>query len=137
MFSPVYFLFLSLDLSQPLSLSLFAPNQLKQKKLKNQNPGRPWLPPYWSLGLMQSKYGYQSIEECEEAVDGYREAKIPLETFVSDSQYMVSFLFSFFLFQTLSKQEKKKLTFFSLFFSTFNRTRTRTSRWASASRSPR
>ena len=50
---------------------------------------------------MQSKYGYQSIEECETAVDGYREAKIPLETFVSDSQYMVrDFAFStvFFLF---------------------------------------
>lgn len=50
--------------------------------------GRPWLPPYWSLGLMQSKYGYQSVEEFEEAVDGYAKASIPLETFVADSQYM-------------------------------------------------
>ena len=50
--------------------------------------GRPWLPPYWSLGLMQSKYGYWTVEECSTAVQGYRDAAIPLETFVSDSQYM-------------------------------------------------
>ena len=50
--------------------------------------GRPWLPPYWSLGLMQSKYGYWTVEECVTAVQGYRDAAIPLETFVSDSQYM-------------------------------------------------
>lgn len=50
--------------------------------------GRPWLPPYWSLGLMQSKYGYWTVEECSAAVQGYRDAAIPLETFVSDSQYM-------------------------------------------------
>jgi hypothetical protein len=50
---------------------------------------------------MQSKYGYQSIDECETAVNGYRDAKIPLETFVSDSQYMVLFriLFPLLFFQ--------------------------------------
>ena len=90
--------------NSPVSLSLKLSNSSKKKKKK----GRPWLPPYWSLGLMQSKYGYQSIEECETAVDGYREAKIPLETFVSDSQYMVRFFCFFFPFLFLP-------LFFSLF----------------------
>ena len=84
-------MFPSLSLSIYLSLSLSL----------SLSTGRPWLPPYWSLGLMQSKYGYQSIDECETAVNGYRDAKIPLETFVSDSQYMVLFriLFPLLFFQ--------------------------------------
>ncbi|KAK9835343.1 hypothetical protein WJX81_003869 [Elliptochloris bilobata] len=50
--------------------------------------GRPALPAYWALGLMNSKYGYQSVAEYQSIVDGYSNAGIPLETFVSDSQYM-------------------------------------------------
>lgn len=76
-----------------VEVSFFSPRNSTSfsPPLATTTKGRPWLPPYWSLGLMQSKYGYQSIEECEEAVDGYAEAKIPLETFVSDSQYMVKY----------------------------------------------
>ncbi|KAK9845865.1 hypothetical protein WJX81_004565 [Elliptochloris bilobata] len=50
--------------------------------------GRPALPPYWSLGLMNSKYGYSSAAECQGVVDAYEAAGVPLETFISDSQYM-------------------------------------------------
>eukprot|EP00884_Botryococcus_braunii_P003098 jgi/Botrbrau1/1278/Bobra.0163s0061.1 len=50
--------------------------------------GRPFMPPYWSLGLMNSKYGIPSVEIIDRIVDSYRYANIPLETFVSDSQYM-------------------------------------------------
>ncbi|EIE19743.1 hypothetical protein COCSUDRAFT_31111 [Coccomyxa subellipsoidea C-169] len=50
--------------------------------------GRPVMPPYWSLGLMNSKYGYGSAEFYHQILNGYGNASIPLETFVSDSQYM-------------------------------------------------
>ncbi|KAK9831002.1 hypothetical protein WJX81_007621 [Elliptochloris bilobata] len=50
--------------------------------------GRPYMPPYWSLGLMNSKYGYASSRQLSEVVDGYVYAGIPLETLVTDSQYM-------------------------------------------------
>eukprot|EP00884_Botryococcus_braunii_P020446 jgi/Botrbrau1/7085/Bobra.0165s0107.1 len=50
--------------------------------------GRPVMPPYWSLGLMQSKYGYGSVEFIDKVVKNYSAFNIPLETFVTDSQYM-------------------------------------------------
>ena len=106
--------------------------------------GRPVMPPYWSLGLMQSKCGalfccpaqaqllganktcflastcqvnsaqklsdvcsccasacrqlralscvrrdgYESVQYCQTVVQRYAEAQIPLETFVTDIQYM-------------------------------------------------
>ncbi|KAK9822226.1 hypothetical protein WJX81_001471 [Elliptochloris bilobata] len=50
--------------------------------------GRPMMPPFWSLGLMNSKYGYGSAEFYYQILEGYANASIPLDTFVSDSQYM-------------------------------------------------
>ena len=34
------------------------------------------------------RYGYLSAQQCQGVVDGYASAGVPLETFVSDSQYM-------------------------------------------------
>ena len=34
------------------------------------------------------RYGYESVAQYQSIVDGYAGAGIPLETFVSDSQYM-------------------------------------------------
>ena len=34
------------------------------------------------------RYGYSSAQQCQGVVDGYAAAGVPLETFVSDSQYM-------------------------------------------------
>ncbi|CAL5218429.1 g109 [Coccomyxa viridis] len=50
--------------------------------------GRPMMAPYWSLGLMNSKYGYSTVQQLERVVQSYAYFKIPLETFVTDSQYM-------------------------------------------------
>ena len=38
--------------------------------------------------LPTSRYGYGSAEFYYQILDGYDNASIPLETFVSDSQYM-------------------------------------------------
>lgn len=50
--------------------------------------GFPALQPYWALGLMNSKYGLGSAAVSRRIVESYEAAGIPLETFVSDSQYM-------------------------------------------------
>ena len=50
--------------------------------------GFPALQPYWALGLMNSKYGLGSAAVSRTIVESYAAAGIPLETFVSDSQYM-------------------------------------------------
>ncbi|KAK9790964.1 hypothetical protein WJX73_005820 [Symbiochloris irregularis] len=50
--------------------------------------GRPVMPPYWAMGLMQSKFGYESADYYSYVVDNYAAAGIPLDTFVADSQYM-------------------------------------------------
>ena len=50
--------------------------------------GFPALQPYWAQGLMNSKYGLGSAAVSRRIVESYASAGIPLETFVSDSQYM-------------------------------------------------
>ncbi|CAL8465182.1 g4717 [Coccomyxa elongata] len=50
--------------------------------------GRPAMPPYWSMGLQQSKYGYLSLDYCERVVENYTLSGIPLETFVTDTPYL-------------------------------------------------
>ncbi|KAK9807996.1 hypothetical protein WJX73_001583 [Symbiochloris irregularis] len=52
--------------------------------------GRPMMPPYWSLGLMQSKYGYSSVQQLQRVVDSYAYHQIPLETMVTDTNYMLA-----------------------------------------------
>ena len=34
------------------------------------------------------RYGYSSVQQCQGVVDGYAAAGVPLETIMSDSQYM-------------------------------------------------
>ena len=50
--------------------------------------GRPTLQPLWAFGLMNSKYGYASAAQTERVLDSYEAAGVPLEAWVSDSQYM-------------------------------------------------
>lgn len=46
--------------------------------------GRQELPPYWALGYMTSRYGYQSEREAREVVHNIKNANLPLDGIVMD-----------------------------------------------------
>ena len=39
--------------------------------------GRPFMPPYWSLGFQLCRYGYKSLEKLQEAVNRTKHYNIP------------------------------------------------------------
>ena len=39
--------------------------------------GRPYLPPYWSLGFQLCRYGYNSLDNLKAAVERTRNAGVP------------------------------------------------------------
>lgn len=54
--------------------------------------GRPMLPPFWTLGLSNCRWGYTSVDELEQVVANYSAAAIPLETAWADIDYMDRYL---------------------------------------------
>jgi alpha-glucosidase len=50
--------------------------------------GKPILPPFWALGWQQSRWGYNTTDALKAVVQGYSDAKIPLDTMWSDIDYM-------------------------------------------------
>lgn len=50
--------------------------------------GKPFLPPYWSLGYHQCRYGYGSANRTREVWQRTRDAGIPFDTQWNDIDYM-------------------------------------------------
>eukprot|EP01100_Stratorugosa_tubuloviscum_P000192 TRINITY_DN103_c0_g2_i1.p1 TRINITY_DN103_c0_g2~~TRINITY_DN103_c0_g2_i1.p1 ORF type:complete len:1023 (-),score=512.06 TRINITY_DN103_c0_g2_i1:126-3194(-) len=50
--------------------------------------GNPYLPPRWSLGYHQSRWGYTNIAALRSVVDTYQRALLPLDAIWSDIDYM-------------------------------------------------
>jgi alpha-glucosidase len=50
--------------------------------------GLPALPPFWALGWHAASYGYQTLADVDENVQGYKNESIPLEGVWLDIPYM-------------------------------------------------
>ncbi|MGD8848829.1 MAG: glycoside hydrolase family 31 protein [Anaerolineales bacterium] len=50
--------------------------------------GKPELPPQWSLGFHQSRWGYQNEADIQEVLQGFQEHKLPLSAVHLDIDYM-------------------------------------------------
>ena len=50
--------------------------------------GKPFLPPYWSLGYHQCKFAYNSLSRTKKILNQTREAKIPIDVQWNDIDYM-------------------------------------------------
>jgi len=54
--------------------------------------GKPYMPPFWSLGWHQCRYGFRDLDEIKTVVQRYAEAKIPLDTIWADIDYMEKYM---------------------------------------------
>ncbi|RKH42171.1 glycoside hydrolase family 31 protein [Corallococcus sicarius] len=50
--------------------------------------GCPPLPPLWSLGAQQSRWGYESADDVRGVIQGYRQRGLPLDCVYLDIDYM-------------------------------------------------
>lgn len=53
--------------------------------------GASYVPPVWSLGFMQSRWGYGSEEDLKKVYKNYKEKNIPLDAIFLDIDYMDGF----------------------------------------------
>lgn len=50
--------------------------------------GRPYVPPFWSLGFHQCRWGWKSLKVVEQVVARFEQSDIPLDVVWSDIDYM-------------------------------------------------
>lgn len=50
--------------------------------------GKPYLPPFWSLGWQQASWKYKTQEDVQFMIDSYKEDNFPLEVVYFDITYM-------------------------------------------------
>lgn len=53
--------------------------------------GKSIIPPFWSFGFHQSRYGYQRVSDLERVIQGYESNDIPLDTIWTDIDYMIDY----------------------------------------------
>lgn len=70
--------------------------------------GKPVLPPYWSLGFHQCRFGYENINTLKEVVKKYNENRLPLDCIWADIDYMENFKDFTFSEKRFPSNEMKK-----------------------------
>ena len=50
--------------------------------------GKSAIPPFWSFGFHQSRWGYKDINQLQNVLQNYEKNNIPLDTIWSDIDYM-------------------------------------------------
>lgn len=72
-----------------LDFFFFYPGQAEEV-IKNYHSfiGRPYLPPIWSLGFHQCRWGWRSLDEVKSVVSSFEHADIPLDVVWADIDYM-------------------------------------------------
>ena len=53
--------------------------------------GRSAIPPFWSMGFHQCRWGYENITALQNVLKGYKDNNIPLDTIWSDIDYMIDY----------------------------------------------
>lgn len=57
----------------------------------NDYAGLPNVPPFWSLGFHQCRWGYENSSQLLEVLENYEKNNIPLDTIWTDIDYMLDF----------------------------------------------
>ncbi|KAI9279952.1 glycosyl hydrolases family 31-domain-containing protein [Umbelopsis sp. AD052] len=50
--------------------------------------GKPFMPPLWSLGVHQCRWGYKDVDQARSVVDSFKDSQIPLDALWLDIDYM-------------------------------------------------
>jgi len=53
--------------------------------------GRPYVPPFWSLGFHQSRYGWRALEDVRDVVKRFIKSQIPLDVIWGDIDFLNDF----------------------------------------------
>lgn len=53
--------------------------------------GKSQIPPFWSFGFHQSRWGYSNIGSLEQVIKGYEENNLPLDSIWTDIDYMIDY----------------------------------------------
>ena len=53
--------------------------------------GRSAIPPFWSFGFHQCRWGYKDVSYLEKVLSNFEKNDLPLDTIWSDIDYMVDY----------------------------------------------
>lgn len=74
--------------------------------------GKSYIPPFWSFGVAQSRWGYKSKEDLEEVMKGFKDKNIPLDMLFIDIDCLDNFK-DFTFNSSFYKNGKPNLEFFN------------------------